>query len=120
MADFLAAWLRELGSIAGLLSLGYVVFDRFFKDCPRASITMGDHGPLVLIANPSSADVTMIGYRVMPAAYGVARDEDKTALSRLRQASNFQQPLKPPVTRHSYYLHEARMVRSKRKFIGVA
>jgi hypothetical protein len=34
MADFLPAWLRELGSIAGLLSLGYVVFRPFFQASP--------------------------------------------------------------------------------------
>jgi hypothetical protein len=76
MADFLPAWLRELGSIAGLLSLGYVVYDRFFKDRPHASITMGEYGPQVLITNPSSTDVTLTGYRVIPAAYGIARDEN--------------------------------------------
>ena len=75
MAEFLPAWLRELGSVAGLLSLGIVVFDRFFKDRPRASIVMADYGPHVLIANPSGTDVTMTGYRVIPAAYGIARDD---------------------------------------------
>jgi hypothetical protein len=78
MADptvFLPAWLRELGSIAGLLSLGFVVYDRFFKDRPHASVTMGDYGPQVLITNPSSTDITITGYRVFPAAYGIARDD---------------------------------------------
>jgi hypothetical protein len=94
MADFLPAWLRELGSIAGLLSLGYVVFDRLFKDRPRASITMGDYGPLVLIANPSSTDVTMIGYRVMPAAYGIARDDGQNSIVAAAAGEQFSATIK--------------------------
>lgn len=70
----LPAWLREFGAIAGLLSFGFVLFDRLLKDRLRASITMDDHGPVVMLANPSTVDVTMTGFHVTPAAYAIARD----------------------------------------------
>src|SRR5215470_3109633 len=41
MADFLPAWPRELGSVAGFVKSRLRGFDRFFKDRPRASMTDG-------------------------------------------------------------------------------
>jgi hypothetical protein len=72
---FLPAWLREFGSVAGLLSLAVVVVDRLFKDRPRASITIGDYGPMVAISNPAAVEMTVTGYRIFPPAYGLARNE---------------------------------------------
>jgi hypothetical protein len=94
MAEFLPAWLRELGSIAGLLSLVIVVFDRFFKDRPRVSIVMADYGPHVLIANPSGADVTMTAYRVIPAAYGIARDDNVDSVVSAATGAQFSATIK--------------------------
>ncbi len=45
--------------------------NRFIKDRPHASIVTGDYGPHVLIDNPSSTEVTLTGYRIIPAAYGI-------------------------------------------------
>lgn len=75
-------WLREIGSIAGLFSLAIVLVDRFLKDRPTCSISMGDYGPELAVLNSSNVDVSIIGWSVQPSAYGVAKNDQLNAVMR--------------------------------------
>jgi hypothetical protein len=84
MADptyFLPSWLREIGAIAGLITLTVGTIDRLFSGRLHCSISIGEHGATLLLSNPSRVDVTMIGWRVMPKIYGVARTSSVRAIA---------------------------------------
>jgi hypothetical protein len=84
MADpvyFLPAWLREIGAIAGLLTLTIGTIDRLFSGRLLCSISIGEHGATLLLSNPSRVDATIIGWRVVPKIYGVARTSSVRAIA---------------------------------------
>ncbi len=85
MADptyFLPSWLREIGAIAGLVTLTVGTIDRLFSGRLQCSISIGEHGTAtLLLSNPSRVDVTMIGWRVIPKIYGVARTSSVRGIS---------------------------------------
>jgi hypothetical protein len=92
MADpvyFLPAWLREIGAIAGLLTLTVGTVDRFFSGRLRCSISIGEHGATLLLSNPSRVDATMIGWRVIPKIYGVARTSSVRAIANAVREEQF-------------------------------
>jgi hypothetical protein len=73
--------LREIGAIAGLLTLTVGTIDRLFSGRLRCSISMGEHGATLLLSNSSRVDATMIGWRVVPKIYGVARTSSLRAIA---------------------------------------
>jgi hypothetical protein len=67
-------WLIALGSIVGLLTGIYTLWERFIKQRPNVWLSQGSHrGELVLrVKNPGDQDIALIGFSVTPRVYAVA------------------------------------------------
>jgi hypothetical protein len=71
--------LKTIGSFAGLLSAAFLIYDRFAKGRPVASLTISQENkrpsPRIRVSNPGSFDVAVLSTSVEPNVYLLAENE---------------------------------------------
>lgn len=98
--------LKDLGAIVGFLSGAVVIYDRYHKGRPTASLTItngnGDqHRVCIRITNTTTYDVAIIGAAVRPSVYFLSETlEVRDLNSRQLQAPQFL--LKPQESRELF------------------
>jgi hypothetical protein len=72
--------IKTIGSFAGLVTTGFVIWDRCWRGRPKASLTGAVRTTgmppemYIRISNPGPTDMLIQSVRVRPAIYGVAKD----------------------------------------------
>jgi hypothetical protein len=69
------AWLVQLGSMAGLLTFGFTIFDRLLAGRPLVSIRLSEYHREVFCRNLSRHDIVVTGIKCIPSFVGVAPDD---------------------------------------------
>jgi hypothetical protein len=101
--------IKLVGAIAGLLTTAFVIWDRWARGRPLASVTAarwlsGDPRPYLCIKNSGPSHVFILGVRVHPKAppiYGVAKDHSEKAVFSSALYGDDVNVLLPPGKEHS-------------------
>ena len=76
--------IKTIGSLAGLVSVAFLIWDRCLRGRPLAGVTAkktGAHSFTYLrISNPGPAEVFILGVRARPPIYRIAREQSDQAL----------------------------------------
>jgi hypothetical protein len=99
MADpvyYLPAWLRELGSVAGLFTFAVGAIERVFNGRPQASITIGARGETTLtIHNLSRTSITVTSWKSVPPIFGLARTSSVRSIAGATIGTAFSATVRP-------------------------
>ena len=84
-------WLVQLGSMAGLLTFGFTVFDRLFAGRPLVSLGPSTYGKRnVRCLNPSPSEIFIKSVRTFPSHAQVAKDDSANGIMRAALKDPFQ------------------------------
>src|SRR6266436_8836035 len=85
------SWLVQLGSMAGLLTFGFTLFDRFLSGRPTISLAPSEYGKRnVRCSNPSMSEILIRSIGTFPRHAHVARDDSTEGMIRVIMKSSFQ------------------------------
>jgi hypothetical protein len=89
------AWLVQLGSIAGLLTFGFTIFDRLLAGRPLVSIRLSEYHREVFCRNLSGHDVVITKISCIPDFVMVAANDSIRGVVAAATGNGFAVVLKP-------------------------
>jgi hypothetical protein len=95
----LPTWLVQLGSIAGLLTLGFTLVDRLLTGRPAISLSPTDYGKRQLRCSNSSQEILIKGVSAFPAHAQFAKDDSVQGIAMAALRETFQALCAPDATR---------------------
>jgi hypothetical protein len=89
-------WLVQLGSMAGLLTFGFTLFDRFLSGRPTISLAPSEYGKRnVRCSNRSTAEILIRSIKTLPRHAQVAKDDSARGIIRAATKRSFQSVCAP-------------------------
>jgi hypothetical protein len=95
-------WLVQLGSMAGLFTFGFTVFDRLFEGRPIVSLGKSDYGKRnVRCSNTSASEIFIKSVGTFPRYARVAKDDSPKGIMGAALKSHFQ-AICPPASKSDF------------------